>query len=447
MGSREALLDFAIPGTRAVSVALVLSAAMFSAVQARAQGAGCAGLIADIRGGLDYSVSIDATDQSVTIQTNEGDCRESVDTWVARNLPLSSAPAILEKGTPKISLQLGDDGLIVAPPDEFMAPPPLIPEGVIGSPSNEQSMAPPSMTPRGILKKPPSKEEAEATAAAGEAIFAARAAKEVADAATSCDEGVELAAAAAAAAADAISAAQAAAEAARGNNMSVAAAAAADAITAAEAAKAAAAKTVAACTEASETEEVAEDAPAPETKKCNKDLGDFWEAGEHDIRGTLFWLAGVSTMDTDNDGLVDNVIFKIKSKGRVDNVIRYFGSGRLSGQSIPTLRLKDDRDLTMLCPGSLTFAGSKAEAEEEEKAKAPPPKKRPKKVDAPDDSGKLTISASTLKENKHWFAIFGVIFLFAGAFGFFKTLRTLDKEKKKKAAIKSAALEAAAEAA
>jgi hypothetical protein len=46
---------------------------MFSAVQARAQGDGCESLIADIRGGLDYSVSIDATDQSVTIQTNEGD--------------------------------------------------------------------------------------------------------------------------------------------------------------------------------------------------------------------------------------------------------------------------------------------------------------------------------------------------------------------------------------
>lgn len=407
----EIFPDFARPGSWAAAVAVLLSAAIFSAVQARAQEAGCEGLIADILGGLDYSVSIDATDQSVTIQTSEGDCREPVDTWVARSLPLSSAPAALEKGTPKISLQLGDDGLIVTPPDEALAPPPLIPQGVIGSPSTEDSLAPPSMIPRGMLKKPPSKEEIEATAATAAAIFAARAAK----AAASRDDTAGAALAAAAA------------------------------VEAAQAAEKAAAR-AAAGAETPESEAADAEAPPPETKKCTMDLGDFWEAGEHDIRGTLYWLAGVSTMDTDNDGQVDNVIFKIKSKGRVDNVIRYFGTGRLSGQSIPTLRLKDDRDVTRLCPGTLTFAEPKAE-EEEEKAKAPPPKKKPKKVDALDDSGKLTISASTLKENKHWFAIFGVIFLFAGGFGFFKTLRTLDKEKKRKAAIKSSALEAAAEAA
>ena len=437
MGRREESLEFPFSGTRAAVVALALSTALFSAIQARAQGAGCEALIADIRGGLDYTVSIDATDQSVNIQTNQGDCREPVDTWVARNLPLSSSPATLEKGTPKISLDLGDDGLIVTPPDE---PAPLIPEGVIGSPTNEQSMAPPSMTPRGMLKKPPSKEEADATSAAGEAIFAARAAKQVAEEATSCNEGPELAAEAAAAA-EVISAAQAAAEAARGGDMTVAAAAAADAITAAEAAKAAAAKTVTACTVASETDAAAEVTPAPETKECTKELGDFWEEGEHNIQGTMYWLSGVSTMDTDNDGQVDNVIFKLKSKGRVDNVIRYFGTGRLSGQSVPTLRLKDDQDLSLICPGTLTFIEPKAGEEE----KAPPPKKKkPKKVDAPDDSGKLTISDSTLRENKHWFGIFGVVFLLAGGFGFFRTLGTLDKEKKKKAAIKSAAAEAAA---
>jgi hypothetical protein len=441
----EIFPDFARPGSWAAAVAVLLSAAIFSAVQARAQEAGCEGLIADIRGGLDYSVSIDATDQSVTIQTSEGDCREPVDTWVARSLPLSSAPAALEKGTPKISLQLGDDGLIVTPPDEALAPPPLIPQGVIGSPSTEDSLAPPSMIPRGMLKKPPSKEEIEATTATAAAIFAARAAKAAAEAYTADDESSGAAAEAASFAAEAISAAQAAKEAASRDDTAGAALAAAAAVEAAQAAEKAAAR-AAAGAETPESEAADAEAPPPETKKCTMDLGDFWEAGEHDIRGTLYWLAGVSTMDTDNDGQVDNVIFKIKSKGRVDNVIRYFGTGRLSGQSIPTLRLKDDRDVTRLCPGTLTFAEPKAE-EEEEKAKAPPPKKKPKKADALDDSGKLTISASTLKENKHWFAIFGVIFLFAGGFGFFKTLRTLDKEKKRKAAIKSSALEAAAEAA
>ena len=140
-------------------------------------------------------------------------------------------------------------------------------------------------------------------------------------------------------------------------------------------------------------------------------------------------------MDTDNDGQVDNVVFKIKSKGRVDNVIRYFGTGRLSGQRIPSLRLRDDRDVTRLCPGALAFAEPKAEEEEPE---APPPSKKKKKIIEPGDSGKLTISASTLQENKHWFAIFGVIFLSAGGYGFFRTLKTLDQEKKQQAAISAA---------
>ena len=204
---------------------------------------------------------------------------------------------------------------------------------------------------------------------------------------------------------------------------------------AAEAAKAAAAKVAAACVEAPETEAAAgEDTPA-EIKECTKDLADLWEAGEHDIRGTLFWLAGVSTMDTDNDGQVDNVLFKIKSKGRVDNVIRYFGTGGLSGQTVPTLRLKDDRDVGRLCPGTLTFAEPKLE---EEKAEAPPPPKKKKKVEAPEKPGTLSISAETLRENKHWFAIFGVIFLAAGSFGFYRTMKTLDKNKKKKKAMLAA---------
>ena len=176
MGRREE--NFARPGTQSAALALVLSAALFSAVQARAQGASCDGLAADIRDGLGYSVSIDATDQTVNIQTDKGDCREPVDTWVARNLPLSSSPALPERGTPKISLPLGDDGLIAAPPEESLAPPPLIPEGALGSPSGEQSLAPPSMIPRSMLKRPPTKEETEAmAAAAGEAIMAARAAE------------------------------------------------------------------------------------------------------------------------------------------------------------------------------------------------------------------------------------------------------------------------------
>jgi hypothetical protein len=92
-------------------------------------------------------------------------------------------------------------------------------------------------------------------------------------------------------------------------------------------------------------------------KRCDRDLIGFWSPGQHVIEGRKFWLSGVFTIDLNSDGRVDDVGFKIKSEGKVGNILNYFPSteGRLSGKTIPSLKLEDDRDIHRLCPGNITF--------------------------------------------------------------------------------------------
>ncbi len=92
-------------------------------------------------------------------------------------------------------------------------------------------------------------------------------------------------------------------------------------------------------------------------KRCDRDLASFWSPGEHEIEGQKFWLSGVFTVDLDSDGRVDDVGFKIKSEGKIGNILNYFPSteGRHSGKTIDSLKLDDDRDIHRLCPGNITF--------------------------------------------------------------------------------------------
>jgi hypothetical protein len=92
-------------------------------------------------------------------------------------------------------------------------------------------------------------------------------------------------------------------------------------------------------------------------KRCDRDLINFWSPGEHIIEGKKFWLSGVFTIDLDSDGRVDDVGFKIKAEGRIGNILNYFPSteGRISGKTVDSLKLEDERDIHRLCPGNLTF--------------------------------------------------------------------------------------------
>lgn len=128
--------------------------------------------------------------------------------------------------------------------------------------------------------------------------------------------------------------------------------------------------------------------PKPPVRKgpCDRAITDFWSPGNINIKGSTYWLSGAFTVDLDGDGRVDNVGFKLKITGRVGNVIRYFGApGRLSGQTIPDLKIANDDDISRLCPGNVTFklpkserpaAENKIEVSREPTNKAPVKKKK-----------------------------------------------------------------------
>jgi hypothetical protein len=104
--------------------------------------------------------------------------------------------------------------------------------------------------------------------------------------------------------------------------------------------------------------------PKPPVRKgrCDRAITDFWGPGKIDVKGSPYWLSGAFTIDLDGDGRVDNVGFKLKISGRVGNVIRYFEApGRLSGQTIPDLKIANDDDISRLCPGDVTFKLPKSE--------------------------------------------------------------------------------------
>ncbi len=111
----------------------------------------------------------------------------------------------------------------------------------------------------------------------------------------------------------------------------------------------------------------------PPTRKgrCDSAITDFWGPGEIDVKGSPYKLSGAFTVDLNGDGWVDNVGFKLKITGRVGNVIRYFDApGRLSGQTIPDLKIADDSDISRLCPGNVTFKLARPEEPVVEKEKA-----------------------------------------------------------------------------
>lgn len=105
-------------------------------------------------------------------------------------------------------------------------------------------------------------------------------------------------------------------------------------------------------------------------KRCDREITMFWEPSEHIIDGRKYWLAGVFTIDLDGDGRVDDVGFKIKSKGRIGNILNYFPSteGRHSGKTVDSLQLEDDRDIHRLCADNVTFKHPGDEEEEQRKA-------------------------------------------------------------------------------
>ena len=111
-------------------------------------------------------------------------------------------------------------------------------------------------------------------------------------------------------------------------------------------------------------------APAPSpAADCTADLKSLWEKGEHDIRGTTYWLSQVFTIDLDGDRRTDNVGFRLKAANTPELVIRYYaGPGNLAGRSVPTLRLDDEDVISRLCFGQVSFSKPRPQARETPRA-------------------------------------------------------------------------------
>lgn len=116
-------------------------------------------------------------------------------------------------------------------------------------------------------------------------------------------------------------------------------------------------------------------------KLCDRLVTDFWAPGEYDIDGRMFWLSGVFTIDYNGDGRIDDVGFKLNAEGKIGNVLNYFPTSgdRLSGKTVASLKLDDERDISRLCADNVTFvrpepeivAPKKAEETKQEATTAP----------------------------------------------------------------------------
>lgn len=104
----------------------------------------------------------------------------------------------------------------------------------------------------------------------------------------------------------------------------------------------------------------------PDPDACNG-LADVWKASYHTVSGTRYWLDRAFTLDENNDGVVDDIGFILKTEGKADITIYYFpGQGRQSVIAAPALRLKDDRDVEKICFGREDFKKPEPEKKEEE---------------------------------------------------------------------------------
>lgn len=121
-------------------------------------------------------------------------------------------------------------------------------------------------------------------------------------------------------------------------------------------------------------------------KPCDQTLEKYWSQGRHTIGGVDYWLAEVFTLDLDDDGITDNLGFKMMAEGQNSLIIRYFGiQGQIAARQIPDLALPDDDLVGRFCFAkiSLDEPFKKTQqttivpnlADEIQARMAPPPKK------------------------------------------------------------------------
>lgn len=130
----------------------------------------------------------------------------------------------------------------------------------------------------------------------------------------------------------------------------------------------------------------------PKPPPCDKELEDFWKEGNHVIRNVSYWLAKVHTVDVDGDGVIDDVGFRLKARGKDDIVMNYFGSAEgVPAKSLPSLRLADESVMPRICFGLADFNEPASES-------APPPP--PQANDAPSSPFQVPNLAAEMKKKE-----------------------------------------------
>lgn len=112
------------------------------------------------------------------------------------------------------------------------------------------------------------------------------------------------------------------------------------------------------------------EAPRPRPPGECLPLADFWKPGDVVIRNRRYMIARAFTIDDNDDGVVDDVGFRVESKAGQEFDMRYFPrSGALAGKAIEGLRLEDDGVIPRLCFGSVDLLAGRPP----EPSSAPPP--------------------------------------------------------------------------
>ncbi|MEE8394138.1 MAG: hypothetical protein V3R66_07315 [Rhodospirillales bacterium] len=324
----------------------------------------CAGLIAKIKAGERYGVSIDVQKEAMRVQTATDHCYDPIDAWVKRGLPLTSTPPLSAGGGRSTSSpQLGEvrpgsqsptsslPRPFIPPPADLVPPPPTIgPDGRVlpSLTAADRDSAPPSMAfTGGGIRKAPEKTEGEETPTAPQEREGGPSAVH-----TSVGAGGEI-----------ISQPEPGADGVAGGADGVAGGA--DGKGGGPDGKGGGPDGEGGGPDGEgggPDGEGGGDGAGETAWKCDRKLEEFWQAGKIHIKGTRFWLLGTYTLDTDDDGKTDNVVFKVRTQGRVDSVLRYFptGPGKRAGKDIEDLKLDHDDMLYMICPGNIVFGGPTA---------------------------------------------------------------------------------------
>ncbi len=305
-----------------ILIAFLLASYILAGVAISSASAGevdCKGLIPKIKAGERYAVSIDIQKEAMRVQTASNYCFDPIDDWIKRGLALTSTPPLFSGATEAPAAGYS------SPPNstsaDMLSPPPtLSPDGrVLPSLTNaERESAPPSMSfVGGGIRKARKKSSASAASESAASATASNAPPPTSDHISVGKEGTVVSP--------------------PGQKETSAG-------------------------PAGQKEASGGPAGQPKGAKCNRSLGEFWQAGTVDIDGKRNWLLGVYTIDQNDDQITDNMVFKVRTQGRVDRVIRYFPveRGDVAAKNIADLKLDNENLVGSICSGNLVFKGPTA---------------------------------------------------------------------------------------